>query len=47
LDPGTRFFEAALYYGAAYFGSLVALVTVLALTGIEQPSEAVEPVEAI
>jgi hypothetical protein len=37
LNVGTRFFEAALYYGAAYFGSLVVLVTVLSLTGIERP----------
>jgi hypothetical protein len=37
LNLGTRFFAAALYYGAAYFGSLVVLVTVLTLTAIEQP----------
>jgi hypothetical protein len=37
VNLGTRFFEAALYYGAAYFGSLIVLVTVLALTGIKEP----------
>ena len=37
VNLGTRLFEAGLYYGAAYFGSLIVLVTILALTGIEQP----------
>jgi hypothetical protein len=40
VNLGTRLFEAALYYGAAYFGSLIVLVTVLALTGIKQPPPA-------
>lgn len=43
LNLGTRFFEAALYYGAVYFGSLVALVTILALTTIEQAESPVRP----
>lgn len=37
LNLGTRFFEAALYYGAVYFGYLIVLVTVLILAGIKQP----------
>jgi hypothetical protein len=40
LNLGTRFFEAALYYGAAYFGSLIVLVTVLTLTAAKQPPPA-------
>jgi hypothetical protein len=42
VNLGTRLFEAALYYGAAYFGSLIVLVTVLALTGIKEPLPALE-----
>jgi Glycosyltransferase family 87 len=37
LNLGTRLFEAGLYYGAAYFGSLIVLVTVLTLTGVREP----------
>jgi hypothetical protein len=33
VNLGTRLSEALLYYGAAYFGSLIVLVTILALTG--------------
>lgn len=42
VNLGTRFFEAALYYGAAYFGSLIVLVTVLTLTGTKRPRPALE-----
>jgi len=42
VNLGTRLFEAALYYGAAYFGSLFVLVTVLALTGIKEPLPTLE-----
>lgn len=42
LNLGTRLSETALYYGAAYFGSLIVLVTILALTGTEDPSAAPE-----
>ena len=37
LNFGTRLSETALYYGAAYFGSLIVLVTILALTGSADP----------
>jgi Glycosyltransferase family 87 len=37
LNLSTRLFEATLYYGAAYFGSLIVLVTVLTLTGSKEP----------
>jgi Glycosyltransferase family 87 len=37
LNLSTRLFEPALYYGAAYFGSLIVLVTVLTLSGTSEP----------
>lgn len=37
VNVGTRLSEMLLYYGAAYFGSLIVLVTILALTGSADP----------
>jgi hypothetical protein len=37
LNVSTRLFEAPLYYGVEYFGSLMVLAAVLALTGMKRP----------
>jgi len=37
LNVSTRLFEALLYYGVEYFGSLIVLAAVLVLTGTKRP----------
>jgi len=37
LNVSTRLFEAPLYYGVEYFGCLMVLAAVLALTGMKRP----------
>jgi hypothetical protein len=37
LNVSTRLFEAPLYYGVEYFGSLMVLAAILILTGMKRP----------